>query len=81
MTFRGLAQPRLGIDRLQAHGPQQPADACVFNRIALVTQPRRHPANPITWGGGTLLIEQPHQLQVLHTFARRLIVQVPPGQP
>ena len=79
-ALRGLAEPRLGIDRLQTHSPQQPAHALMIDGIALAVQPGRHPANAIERCGRILFVQQPHQLHIFGACADRLIVPAPPGQ-
>jgi hypothetical protein len=44
---RRLAEPRLGLDCCQAHGPQQPAHAFMIDGIAPPMQPGCYPANAI----------------------------------
>jgi site-specific DNA recombinase len=77
----GGAQLRLGVDRLQAHPPHQPLHPLAVDLLPLRDQPLRQPPTTEEGVGGVLLVDQPHQPQVLRRLGRRLIVQAGAGQP
>ena len=74
-------QLRLGVDRLQAHQPHQPLHPLAVDRLALLDQPLRQPPAAEERVGGVLLVDQPHQPQVLRRLGRRLVVQAGAAQP
>lgn len=69
-----LAQPRLGIDRLQAYLPQEPTNPLVIDGVPLLLQPGGHTANAVEGRPRILLVQQAHQRQVRCTLAARLVV-------
>jgi hypothetical protein len=75
MTCAGLRQPRLLIDRFQAHQPQQACDSFVIDLLTLRLKPGRHSSNAVERRPRVLFVEQAHQLQVLFTLRLRLIIK------
>jgi site-specific DNA recombinase len=64
-----LTRARFGIDRLQPHRMQQPRHPFGIHRVALLSQPHRHPAYPIEGCPRVLFIQPAHQMQILRTFS------------
>lgn len=75
MTRAGLRQPRLLIDRFQAHQPQQACDSFVIDLMTLCLKPGGHSPNAVERRPRVLFIEQAHQLQVLFALRLRLIIK------
>lgn len=75
MTGAGLRQPRLLIDRFQAHQPQQASDSFVIDLMTFRLKPGGHSPNAVERRPRVLFIEQAHQLQVLFALRLRLIIK------
>lgn len=75
MTRAGLRQPRLLIDRFQAHQSQQAADSFVIDLMTLRLKPGSHSPNAVERRPRVLFIEQAHQLQVLFALRLRLVIK------
>ena len=65
---------RLGINRLQSHHLHEPLDPLVIDEMALLAQDRRHFRPAIKGRPGILLIDQPHEPQILGRFTRRGVI-------
>src|SRR5262249_43987871 len=68
-------QVRLGVDGLQSHDPQQPLHPLAVHLVALAPQPRRDPPAPVERAPRVLLVDPPHQGQVLGRLGGRLVVE------
>jgi site-specific DNA recombinase len=75
-TCAGYAQP--GIERFQAHEPQQPSHPLVVDDVALLAQPSRHAPDAVEGRLGVLLVHLAHQLQVLRALAVWRVVPTRP---
>src|SRR5262249_61625529 len=74
-------QSGLGIDRLQAHQPHQALHPLAVDWLPLLDQPGGHPPTAVEGTGGVLLVDEPHQPQVLGRLAGRLVVEARPAPP
>ena len=79
--FPWLTQARTRIDRHQTHLPQQPGDPLVVDFMPLRAQPGRHLPDAIERGARVLLIQEPHQQQIVLTFWHRRVIVAGAGQP
>jgi hypothetical protein len=61
----GAAGPRPGIEPLQAHRGHEPLDPLAIGRLPTADQECRHPPTAVERGLEILLVDQPHQPQVL----------------
>ncbi len=68
-------QPRLGIDRFQAHLPHQSTHSFRIDSATLLFEPIGHPPHTIERCPCVLLVQQPHQLEVLGALAHRPVVE------
>src|SRR5271166_5562745 len=76
LVFRvRLAGVRLLVDRLDPHQPHQTAHPFAVHRPAIPAQHRDHPARPIERRRQILLVDQPHQPQVVLAGRRRAPIQ------
>ena len=76
----GLAQVRLGINRLDPHGPQQPHPPLAIDPPALLAQGHTQLAAPLDRMGQMQLVQPPHQGQVLRGLRARFVVVGAAGQ-
>jgi site-specific DNA recombinase len=74
-------QPGLGVDRFQAHDPHQPLHPLAVYPFPALQEPGRHPPAAVKRASGVLLIDEPHQPQVLGRLGCRRVVQARPVQP
>ena len=81
VALPGQAQPGLRVDRLQAHHPHQPPHPLAVHLLPLFVQPDRHPPAAVERAGGVLLVDEPHQPQVLGRLPAGLVVEARPAQP
>ena len=81
MPAPGHAQPRLGVNGLQAHDAHQPLHPLAVDRLPLPDQPGGQLPAAVKRVGRVLLVDEPHQPQVLGRLTRRLVVQARPVQP
>ena len=81
VALPGQAQPGLGVDRLQAHDSHQPPDPLAVHLLPSFVQPDRHPPAAAEGAGGVLLVDPPHQPQVLGRLPAGLVVEARPAQP
>ncbi len=72
-------QAWLGIDGFHAHQTQQAAHPLLVDRMALLPQPGRHARHPVEGRLGVLLVQEPHEPQILRALARGLGVPTRPG--
>ena len=80
MPATGHAQPGLGVNRLQAHDAHQPLHPLAVDRLALPDQPGGQLPAAEERVRRVLLVDEPHQPQVLGRLTRRLVVQARPIQ-
>ena len=64
--------PRSGKQRFQAHFRHEPLDPLAIDRLPGSLQTRRHPSAAVERGQQELLVDQPHQAQVLLGLDGRL---------
>ena len=74
-------QLRLRVDGLQAHDPHQPPHPLAVHLVTLADEPPGDLPAPEERVGRVLLVDEPHQRQVLGRFWDRLVVQGRAGEP
>ena len=75
-----LVRIGLLVDRHQAHEPHQTAYTLLVELMAFVFQVPCHLPHPVKRRVRKLLINEPHQLQIIGTFTFTLIIERRPGQ-
>lgn len=78
MARAGLAQPRLRVDRFQAHHLRQPPHSMAPHLAPLAVQPVHPLAASIEGALCIYLVDERHQPQVLRILAARLVIQPRP---
>ena len=74
MTSRRFRQPWFWIDRFDAHQPHESLNPFAIDRPALLFQRNHHASASVKRRARVLLIQEPHQLQILRRLALRCVI-------
>ena len=69
------------MDRFQAHQAHQTLHSLAVDLLSLIGQHDGHPTTSEEWRLEILLVDPPHQPQILDRLLRRLVVEARPVEP